>query len=173
MESIHRADRNPGNPLPRRGLLRYLASAAAALGLGSTTSAAGQETSPHPPSEQIELVRRFIWATRRPRKCRRTAGLALFRHPRRSPRYCRPTDFVGCWRGVSRRRAEVFPKAACRCAFVEGAHFLIEIRSGDEHQAAGGDDRPAVVFCAGVSHAFCRELRDTRRAEFSKDIRRY
>jgi hypothetical protein len=50
MEPIHRADRNPGNPLPRRGLLRYLASAAAALGLVSTTSAAGQQTSAHPPS---------------------------------------------------------------------------------------------------------------------------
>ncbi|MGA8102263.1 MAG: DUF2961 domain-containing protein, partial [Candidatus Acidiferrales bacterium] len=46
MEPIHTADREPGKTLARRGLLAYLASAAAALGLGSATSAAGQESSP-------------------------------------------------------------------------------------------------------------------------------
>src|SRR6266566_3077281 len=38
--------------------------------------------------------------------------------------------------------------------FVVGAEFFVEVRGADEEKAAGGDDRAAIVFCAGVGFAF-------------------
>jgi Protein of unknown function (DUF2961) len=81
MEPVRRAEREPEKTLARRGLLGYLASAAAALGLGSATSAAGQQTSPNQtshgfPARLGDLPRLRTYKARRSSSADRSGGNA-------------------------------------------------------------------------------------------------
>ena len=78
MEDIHRLDQNLRKALPRRSLLGYLASAGAALGLGSGASAAepkALEQSSHPiPTQIAELPRLRNYRARRSSSADRSGG---------------------------------------------------------------------------------------------------
>src|SRR6185437_14318395 len=69
-----------------------------------------------------------------------------------------PIDHVRRRRGIPGKRQFRLPQQFSG-RFIERVEFLIEVRRADKNNSARGDNRPAVIFAAGVRYA----LRDQRR----------